>query len=139
MVKGQTIISLPDWIARVAGFIIGYIFSSEITSMILYAINHLRSDIPTVFSLLSQWDSGVAIIISILLLISIISIVSKFRLLTFGYWLLAGALVGVTLPYILPYISDRIQEHGYTIPDWIPDWIKGYFGGNKTFGGNETG
>ncbi|RLF43133.1 MAG: hypothetical protein DRN17_06775, partial [Thermoplasmata archaeon] len=112
MVKGQTIISLPDWVARVAGLVIGYLFSSEITSMILYAINHLRSDIPTVFNLLSQWDSGIAVIISILLLISIISIVSKFRLLTFGYWLLAGALVGVTLPYILPYISDRIQEHG---------------------------
>jgi len=131
MVKGQTIVSFPNWLARIAGFIVGYLFSSEITSMILYAINHLRSDIPTVFNLLSQWNSGVAIIITILLLISIISIISKFRLLTFGYWLLAGALLGIILPNILPYVFERIQAHGYE----IPDWLRRYFGGS----GNETG
>ena len=128
MVKGQTIVSFPNWLARFAGFIVGYLFSSEITSMILYAINHLRSDIPTVFNLLSQWNSGVAVILTILLLISIISIVSKFRLLTFGYWLLAGALVGIILPNVMPYIFERIQEHGYE----IPDWVRRYFGGNET-------
>lgn len=128
MVKGQTIISFPNWLARIAGFIVGYLFSSEITSMILYAIDHLRSDVPTIFNILSQWNSGVAIIIAILLLISIISIISKFRLLTFGYWLLAGALVGMILPHIMPYILERIQAHGYE----IPDWIKRYFGGNET-------
>ena len=128
MVKGQTIISFPNWLARIAGFIVGYLFSSEITSMILYAIDHLRSDVPTIFNILSQWNSGVAIIIAILLLISIISIISKFRLLTFGYWLLAGALVGMILPHIMPYILERIQAHGYE----IPDLIKRYFGGNET-------
>lgn len=133
MVKGQTIISFPNWLARVAGFILGYMFSSEIVSMILYAINHLRSDIPTVFNVLSQWNSNIAVIVAILLLISIISIVSKFRLLTFGYWLLAGALVGLLLPVIMPYIIERIEAHGYNIPDWISK----YLGGNS--GGNETG
>lgn len=132
MVMGQTIISFPNWIARIAGFILGYIFSSEITSMILYGLNHLKSDIPTIFSILSKWNSGVAVIIAILLLISIISIISKFKLLTFGYWLLAGALVGIILPFIKPYIIERIEAHGYQ----IPDWIRRYFGG---FGGNETG
>jgi len=128
MVKDQTIVSFPNWLARIGGFITGYIFSSEIVSIILYIINNLKGDIPTLFSLLSQWDSKMAVIITILLLISIISIISKFKLLTFGYWLLAGALVGLILPYILPYIMERIGEHGYN----IPDWLKKYFDGNET-------
>ena len=143
MVRGETIVSFPNWIARIAGFILGYVFSSEITSLIVYVLTKLRTDIPTLFNLLSQWNTGVAVILTILLLIGIISIISKFRLLTFVYWVLAGALVGIVLPYIIPYIFDRIEAHGYNIPEWIkhylggdniPDWLKHNFSG-----GNETG
>jgi len=133
--KGQAIISIPDGIAKILGFVVGYVFSSEVISGMTFLFGYVRSQTPTLFDLLASYDTRVATILLALLVIFLLGIIMRFRLLSFAIWILYGALFGMVLPLILPYISDRLQSSGYSIPDFIQK-ILNYFGGVSN--GNNT-
>ena len=104
--------SVSNWIARVVGFICGYLFSSELSSFIVYIANKTHS-IPSIFSILQQYDPKIATITFILIMLSIITIISRLRILTFIYWFLFGILVGILAPVIIPFIKERLESYGY--------------------------
>lgn len=135
--RGQAVISIPDGVSRILGFIIGYLFSSEVISAVVFMFGYAKRQIPTLFDLLSKYNTTVATILLALLIIFLLGLVSRFHLLSFAVWILYGALLGLVLPMIMPYILQRLHSSGYDIPDFIKKMLKVTSGGISN-GNNST-
>ena len=135
MTKGQAVISLPRGLSKILGFVVGYVFSSEVISGVTFLFGYTREQIPTLFDLLANYNTTVATILLVLLVILLLGIISKFQLLSFAVWLLYGALFGVVVPMVAPYVLERIEASGYNIPDFIKDLLGDISNGN---GNNST-
>jgi len=134
--KGQAVISVPDGISKILGLVIGYVFSSEVISGVTFLFGYARNQMPTLFDLLSAYDTRVATILLALLIIFLLGVISRFHLLSFAVWILYGALIGMILPLVAPYILDRLHSSGYNIPDFIEKILKG--SGGISNGNNST-
>lgn len=128
--KGETVLSIPRGISKIIGLMVGYIFSSEVVSGLTFIFGYSREQLPTLFDLLSNYDSTVATILLALLIIFLIGIISKFQLLSFSTWLLYGALLGIIIPIISPYILDRLEVSGYQIPQFLKNFLGDGSNGN---------
>lgn len=114
----EVVVSMPNWLARIIGFIIGFFLCNEALSIIKRLIYNMQTGIPSIFQIIAQYNENVAVIVFILMSIAIISLISKFRILTLAFYFMLGIIFALALPYLYPIITkiiERIKERAFSI------------------------
>ena len=107
---GTRTYSLGNWFARLVGFILGFLFSNEIFGILTWASGYAQTEIPSTFTFLLAYGAEWAFVIALVFLMTIITLIVKFKLLTVIWWILLGVLAGIFLPILLPILKERASE-----------------------------